>query len=54
MHVAREPDTGSLLKICECCGFRDVAGLVGRYLFKERCPALCLTCGYVEDRPAHD
>jgi hypothetical protein len=52
MYVTREPDIGRLLRICECCGFRDVPELVGWYLFKERCPALCLSCGYIEDQVA--
>ena len=48
MHLAREPDIESLLRICECCGFRDVPELIEHYLFKESCPAFCLVCGYIE------
>jgi hypothetical protein len=50
MRCVREPDIVGLLRICECCGFRDVPELIEHYLFKERCPALCLRCGYVERR----
>jgi hypothetical protein len=41
---------GEFLRICDCCGFRDVHALIERYLFKERCPAFCLTCGYIEEQ----
>jgi hypothetical protein len=51
MHFTRELDIGSLQRIfCECCGFSDVPELIDRYLLRERCPALCLTCGYVEEK----
>ena len=42
------PDVGSVLRIRECCGFRDVPELIDRCLFKESCPAFCLSCGYIE------
>ena len=51
MYFTREPDIGNLLMICERCGFRDVPALINWYLFKESCPALCLSCGYIEDQP---
>jgi hypothetical protein len=52
MRLTQEPDIGNLLKICEGWGFRDVPELIDRYLFKEACPAICLTCGHIaEKRP---
>jgi hypothetical protein len=50
MHLTREPDVASLVRICECCGFREVGELIEHYLFRESCPALCLSCGYIEEK----
>jgi hypothetical protein len=34
--------------ISEVCGLSDALALIDRYLFRETCPAICLTCDYVE------
>jgi hypothetical protein len=48
--LTQKPDIGSLLLLCKRWGFWDVPDLIDRYLFKERCPALCLSCGYIEEK----
>jgi hypothetical protein len=50
MHFTRQQDLGILRRLCECCGFRDARALIERYLFKDKCPAYCLRCGYIEDK----
>jgi hypothetical protein len=50
MHLTREPDVASLVRVCECCGFMDVGEMINCYLFKESCPAFCLSCGYIEEQ----
>jgi predicted Zn-ribbon and HTH transcriptional regulator len=32
------------------CDFPSIAELVDRYLFEDMCPAICLTCDYIEDQ----
>jgi hypothetical protein len=50
IRLTQKPDIARLLMIFERWGYRDVPELIDRYLFKETCPAICLTCGHVEDR----
>jgi hypothetical protein len=48
--LTRKPDFRKLLLICERTGYWDVPELIDSSLFKDSCPALCLSCGYVEHK----
>jgi ribosomal protein L40E len=49
--LTQEPDIGRLLMICDRWGCRDVPELINRYLFKEACPAICMRCGIIAEKP---
>jgi hypothetical protein len=50
LRLTQKPDIKRLLMICERWGYWDVPELIDRYLFKDRCPAICLKCGHVEEK----
>ena len=49
MSLPRHERICRVITICTVCDFPGIAELVDHYLFEETCPAICLTCDYIED-----
>jgi hypothetical protein len=49
MLLPRIERTRKVITICRVCYFAGIAELIDHYLFNDTCPAICLTCDYIED-----
>ena len=50
MALSQDERIGKVITISRTCGFPGIPELVDHYLFDTACPAICLSCDYVEER----